>query len=94
MPLQVYFANFGSTTIIVPHPIRQWTGRHDVDLGLIYYIFMSMIAVFCTNCINILAGINGVEVCSFAHYCFAPCFDLQCRRATIPLGMSHARSQC
>lgn len=26
------------------------------------YIYMGMLAVFCTNSINILAGINGVEV--------------------------------
>ena len=29
--------------------------------GALYYIFMGMLAVFCTNAINILAGINGVE---------------------------------
>lgn len=27
-----------------------------------YYIYMGMLAVFCTNAINILAGINGLEV--------------------------------
>lgn len=30
--------------------------------GVIYYIYMGMLAVFCTNAINILAGINGLEV--------------------------------
>lgn len=30
--------------------------------GVLYYIYMGMLAVFCTNAINILAGINGVEV--------------------------------
>ena len=30
--------------------------------GPLYYLYMSMLAVFCTNSINILAGINGVEV--------------------------------
>ena len=30
--------------------------------GPIVYIYMGMLAVFCTNAINILAGINGVEV--------------------------------
>ena len=29
--------------------------------GPIVYIYMGMLAVFCTNAINILAGINGVE---------------------------------
>lgn len=31
-------------------------------LGFLYYVFMGMLAVFCTNAINILAGINGLEV--------------------------------
>lgn len=30
--------------------------------GIFYYIYMGMLAVFCTNAINILAGINGLEV--------------------------------
>ena len=29
--------------------------------GLVYYIYMGMLAVFCTNAINIVAGINGIE---------------------------------
>jgi len=32
-----------------------------VNLGLFYYLYMGMLAVFCTNAINILAGINGLE---------------------------------
>lgn len=30
-------------------------------LGFLYYVYMGMLAVFCTNAVNILAGINGVE---------------------------------
>ena len=30
--------------------------------GPLYYIYMSMLSTFCTNSINILAGVNGVEV--------------------------------
>ena len=30
--------------------------------GVLYYVYMGMLAVFCTNAINILAGINGIEV--------------------------------
>lgn len=33
-----------------------------MDLGLLYYVYMGMLAVFCTNAINIYAGINGLEV--------------------------------
>ncbi|RHY28435.1 hypothetical protein DYB32_005980 [Aphanomyces invadans] len=32
-----------------------------VDLGYVYYVYMGMMAVFCTNAINIYAGCNGLE---------------------------------
>ncbi|CAK1540491.1 unnamed protein product [Leptosia nina] len=59
--LVVYYVNFNSTTIIVPIPLRQFLG-HSVNIGFLYYIYMGMLAVFCTNAINIFAGINGLEV--------------------------------
>ncbi|XP_060585630.1 UDP-N-acetylglucosamine--dolichyl-phosphate N-acetylglucosaminephosphotransferase-like [Ruditapes philippinarum] len=58
--LMVYFVNFNSTTIIVPLPFRPFLG-YDTDLGILYYVYMGMLAVFCTNAINILAGVNGLE---------------------------------
>ncbi|XP_072282031.1 UDP-N-acetylglucosamine--dolichyl-phosphate N-acetylglucosaminephosphotransferase [Pyxicephalus adspersus] len=58
--LMVYFITFGNTTIVVPKPLRPLLGLH-VDLGILYYVYMGMLAVFCTNAINILAGINGLE---------------------------------
>ncbi|MEE6513830.1 hypothetical protein FKM82_021654 [Ascaphus truei] len=58
--LMVYFTTFGNTTIVVPKPLRALLGLH-VDLGVLYYVYMGMLAVFCTNAINILAGINGLE---------------------------------
>uniref|UniRef100_A0A4W3GHJ2 UDP-N-acetylglucosamine--dolichyl-phosphate N-acetylglucosaminephosphotransferase n=1 Tax=Callorhinchus milii TaxID=7868 RepID=A0A4W3GHJ2_CALMI len=58
--LMVYFTNFGNTTIVVPKPFRSLMGLH-LDLGILYYVYMGMLAVFCTNAINILAGINGIE---------------------------------
>ncbi|MGH0182224.1 UNVERIFIED_CONTAM: hypothetical protein FKN15_008920 [Acipenser sinensis] len=58
--LMVYFTNFGNTTIVVPKPFRALLGLH-LDLGILYYVYMGMLAVFCTNAINILAGINGIE---------------------------------
>jgi UDP-N-acetylglucosamine--dolichyl-phosphate N-acetylglucosaminephosphotransferase len=33
-----------------------------VNLGVWYLLYMSLLAVFCTNAINIYAGINGLEV--------------------------------
>ncbi|CAI2177949.1 5402_t:CDS:2 [Funneliformis geosporum] len=59
--LMVYYVNFGVTHIVVPIPLRFIFGR-IMDLGFLYYIYMGMIAIFCTNSINILAGINGVEI--------------------------------
>ncbi|KAG7203798.1 hypothetical protein KM043_013815 [Ampulex compressa] len=59
--LMVYYVNFNSTLIIVPKPLRPWFG-FSLDLWIFYYIYMGMLAVFCTNAINILAGINGLEV--------------------------------
>ncbi|NXX97801.1 GPT acetylglucosaminephosphotransferase, partial [Centropus bengalensis] len=58
--LMVYFTNFGNTTVVVPKPFRALLGLH-LDLGILYYVYMGMLAVFCTNAINILAGINGIE---------------------------------
>uniref|UniRef100_A0A674N3B3 UDP-N-acetylglucosamine--dolichyl-phosphate N-acetylglucosaminephosphotransferase n=1 Tax=Takifugu rubripes TaxID=31033 RepID=A0A674N3B3_TAKRU len=58
--LMVYFTNFGNTVIVVPKPFRGLLGLH-LDLGILYYVYMGMLAVFCTNAINILAGINGIE---------------------------------
>lgn len=51
--LMVYYVSFNTTNIIVPKPLREWLGT-SVDIGIIYYIYMGMLAVFCTNAINIL----------------------------------------
>ncbi|XP_075226071.1 alg7 dolichyl-phosphate N-acetylglucosaminephosphotransferase [Lycorma delicatula] len=59
--LMVYFVNFNSTTIVIPNPFKYWLGFSSINLGIFYYIYMWMTAVFCTNAINILAGINGLE---------------------------------
>ncbi|EFN76420.1 UDP-N-acetylglucosamine--dolichyl-phosphate N-acetylglucosaminephosphotransferase [Harpegnathos saltator] len=59
--LMVYYVNFNSTIIIIPKPLRQCFG-FSLDLWVFYYLYMGMLAVFCTNAINILAGINGLEV--------------------------------
>ena len=31
-------------------------------LGPLYYVYMGLLSVFCTNSINIYAGLNGLEV--------------------------------
>ncbi|KAI5955893.1 ALG7 [Candida jiufengensis] len=33
-----------------------------IDLGIFYYVYMSAISIFSPNSINILAGVNGLEV--------------------------------
>ena len=51
----------GVTSVVVPKLLRPFLGGL-VNLGILYYIYMGMLAVFCTNSINIYAGINGIEV--------------------------------
>lgn len=58
--LMVYYVTFNSTTVVMPKPFQALIGR-TLNLGILYYLFMGMLAVFCTNAINILAGINGLE---------------------------------
>ncbi|RLN48631.1 hypothetical protein BBJ28_00004714 [Nothophytophthora sp. Chile5] len=36
-------------------------GGEIAELGLFYYLYMGLMAVFCTNAINIYAGVNGLE---------------------------------
>eukprot|EP00127_Corallochytrium_limacisporum_P000893 Clim_evm8s30 gene=Clim_evmTU8s30 len=61
--LMTYFANGGLTDIAVPRFLQPlFGGVTFFDIGPLYYLYMGMLAVFCTNAINILAGINGLEV--------------------------------
>ena len=60
--LVVYYVTSNQTKIVAPLFVQSWIGTSYVDLGILYYLFMGMLAVFCTNAINILAGINGLEV--------------------------------
>ncbi|GAB7331448.1 hypothetical protein MBLNU13_g02862t1 [Cladosporium sp. NU13] len=59
--LGLYFVDFGVTHVVVPVPLRNYLGDL-VDLGGFYYLYMAAISIFCPNCINILAGVNGIEV--------------------------------
>lgn len=62
--LAVYYHSFGERTIIlVPTYIARYLNLEEyLDIGLFYYIYMLMFVIFCTNAINIHAGINGLEV--------------------------------
>lgn len=59
--LVVYFVDYGVTDVVVPLQLEPYLGKM-IDLGWLYYGYMAAIAIFCPNCINILAGINGIEV--------------------------------
>jgi UDP-N-acetylglucosamine--dolichyl-phosphate N-acetylglucosaminephosphotransferase len=58
LPLLIAYG--GGTSIIIPKPLRFLLPR-VIDLGLLYKLYMLLLSVFCTNAINILAGINGLE---------------------------------
>lgn len=68
--LPLLIAYNGATSVVVPKLFRTFLGN-IVDLGIFYYFYMGNIAIFCTNAINIYAGINGIEVGqSFIVGCF------------------------
>ena len=58
--LVVYAVDGGGTVIVLPRLLVPLFGP-SMQLGLAYYAFMACLAIFCTNSINILAGVNGLE---------------------------------
>ena len=64
--LFVYYTQEGSTYVLLPDVIRDLIFSSSpslaVNFGPFYYIFLGMLSVFGTNAINILAGLNGLEV--------------------------------
>ncbi|KAI1172705.1 glycosyl transferase family 4-domain-containing protein [Nemania sp. FL0916] len=60
--LVVYFVDFGVTSVVLPTFLQPWVGRELFDLGIFYYLYMAALCIFSPNSINILAGINGIEV--------------------------------
>ncbi|EFY94137.1 hypothetical protein MHUMG1_01404 [Metarhizium humberi] len=59
--LVVYFVDFNVTSIVIPVQLQPYIGEL-FDLGPLYYVYMACIAMFCPQSINMLAGINGIEV--------------------------------
>ena len=49
------------TSIVIPIPLQPYLGEL-FDLGALYYVYMTCVAIFSPNSINILAGVNGIEV--------------------------------
>jgi UDP-N-acetylmuramyl pentapeptide phosphotransferase/UDP-N-acetylglucosamine-1-phosphate transferase len=68
--LLVYYVDFGVTSIVVPRfllryiPTTSITNPESglIHLGPLYYAYMAALSIFAPNSINILAGINGIEV--------------------------------
>ena len=59
-PTITWFGTLVTTVLgIGIDPLAQGT---LINVGILYYVYMGMLAVFCTNAINIYAGINGLEV--------------------------------
>ncbi|KAG4304847.1 hypothetical protein PORY_001900 [Pneumocystis oryctolagi] len=59
--LVVYYVGFNVTYVIVPIFLRPFFGN-IIQIGWMYYFYMAALSIFCPNSINIIAGINGVEV--------------------------------
>lgn len=47
--------------MLLPVYIRDILHTTYLDLHFLFYLYMGMLVIFCTNAINIIAGINGVE---------------------------------
>lgn len=51
----------GGTGIALPLPLQSLGLPGYLELGILYKVYMVALVVFCTNAINILAGVNGLE---------------------------------
>ena len=62
--LVVYYVDFSVTHVLIPKFVQELIGtsKTSIDLGAFYYCYMASVAIFCPNSINILAGVNGLEV--------------------------------
>lgn len=60
LPLLVAYS--GGTGVAVPKPLVSALGLPGfLELGPLYKAYMVLLTIFCTNSINILAGVNGLE---------------------------------
>jgi UDP-N-acetylglucosamine--dolichyl-phosphate N-acetylglucosaminephosphotransferase len=76
--LPLLTAYSGGTGIIVPKPLRLLAKLPAyLELGIVYKLYMVALVIFCTNSINILAGINGLEAGqTFIIACAVLCHNL------------------
>ena len=59
--LLVYGASGGLTGVAVPLQLQPLLGPY-LELSLLFYVFLLALALLATHAINILAGVNGLEV--------------------------------
>ena len=63
LPLLLSYS--GATTVLIPAPIRALldlpANLRAVNIGPLYLLYMFLMVVFCSNSINIHAGLNGLE---------------------------------
>lgn len=60
--LVTYITNLKFTTLATDYNVASSSAPKLLDLGIFYYGYMSALSIFAPNSINILAGINGLEV--------------------------------
>jgi len=48
----------GTTSILLPYPVS--TILPQIDLGILFLLYITLLGIYCTNTINIYAGINGL----------------------------------
>lgn len=49
----------GSTAIFMPYPFSLLLGDY-IDISYFFYLYVTLLGIYCTNAINIYAGINGL----------------------------------
>lgn len=60
--LVTFVTGLSFNTLANDYKIEATSAPKLLDLGIFYYAYMSALSIFCPNSINILAGINGLEV--------------------------------
>ncbi|CRG94247.1 N-acetylglucosamine-1-phosphate transferase, putative [Plasmodium gallinaceum] len=60
LPLLLSYS--GETNIRIPNFLYFIFKERIINIGFFYYLYIILLAVFCTNAINIYSGINGLEI--------------------------------
>jgi len=51
---------YGPTSVFLPYPLNLII--ESINLGPLFLLYITLLGIYCTNTINIYAGINGLEV--------------------------------